>query len=170
MEISRRWIWISTLSFAACASTAGVKREPPIMAEEQRPAEENTRLANAELMAETVQGNLNFEQMPNSTLVTFRFEGLQPKTSYRVYIQTGDACRQPALEAASPLAPVRANREGIAENTFRTEDFSVSGSRSVLGQSIILARINPKSPKPAPMACALVRAGSSAILDQERTE
>lgn len=102
----------------------------------------NVRLAQAQMGAaegSPILGTMNFEQMPNSVIVTYRFEGLQPKGNYQISFQEGADCESLDLNSLSNLKQLRANKQGVAENTFKTQDFSVSGERALVGGAVVLA-------------------------------
>lgn len=132
------WNRLMTLSglvfcLTACTHSSSTASIPP--------NPENVRLAHAQLTApdgEPVLGNLSFEQMPNSVIITYRLEGLEPKNDYQILIQEPSDCRSLDLASASALRQLRANKSGVSENTFKTVDFSVSRENPLLGKTVVV--------------------------------
>lgn len=102
---------------------------------------QNVRMAQAQVFSDTdemIKGTLNFEQMPNSVIVTYRLEGLTPKRDYQISVKEQQDCRSADLAAGTPLKDLRASKQGISENTFKIEDFSVSGKQPLIGKSVVV--------------------------------
>lgn len=126
-------------ALSACTSSNGSRAA----SRESWPS--NVRLAQAQISpdenkATPIQGTLNFEQMPNSVIITYRIEGLEPKGNYQILVQENLDCESVNVAQANSLRVLKANKEGIAENTFKTQEFSVSKDRALLGSSVVIAR------------------------------
>jgi Cu/Zn superoxide dismutase len=143
-------------------------------AAEAPPWAEDTRVAEAQVTTpdeSKVLGKVNFEQMPNSVIFTYHLEGLEPNKRYEMYINKDQDCEAltSALTIGEPVAKIRANKEGIAENTVRTEDVTVRrGNESLEGDSIVIRTlIPPESTAPAEaVACAEVQPQTPPVTTQ----
>lgn len=102
-------------------------------------------------------GSVNFEQMPNSVIVTFRLEGLAPKTFYHLFLHPDQYCDSLDMNSILPMTRLRANENGIAENTFKLQNIKVSGAASLMGD-VVLLRTSPKSKDqmPSEIACGAI--------------
>lgn len=157
-----------SLVLTSCTHSSGTASQPM--------ARENVRLAQAQVLAPQgapVLGTLNFEQMPNSVIITYRIEGLEPKSKYQILVQETDDCKRVDLSTANPLRQLRVNKSGVSENTFKTVDFSVSGENSLLGKTVVIVsqpaktkapvrtQAQARSPDIIQIACGRVEATSS---------
>lgn len=122
---------------------------------------DDTRMAQAQLKpieGLKIQGHVNFEQMPNSVIVSFHLEGLVPKGNYQLFLHPDRACGSLAMPSAPAMTSLRANTEGISENTFKIQDLKVIGPSSLAGDIVVLS-ITPKGSKnltPSAVACGSV--------------
>lgn len=101
----------------------------------------NSRLAQAQVTSvegSSVQGTMNFEQMPNSLIVTYSLQGLKPKETYQILAKEDPSCDLESVTASGALYQLKANKQGSSEHTFKTEDFSVSGDRALMGKTIVV--------------------------------
>ncbi len=118
------------------------------------------RLAKAQLVTKNglpLRGAFHFEQMPNSTLVTYSLAGLRPLVIYQIFVSLNSDCRHWDLSSAVPLSRFRANKTGISENTFKTEKFTVSRENPLLGESIlVVGQPQPKEALAPQVACGPV--------------
>jgi hypothetical protein len=126
---------------------------------------ENVRLAQAQVAGdadvsrgEPVKGFLQFEQMPNSVIISYRLEGLTPKRDYQIFVKEKQGCRPSDLSPAVGLKGLKGNKSGVSENTFTTADFSVSGKQSLLGKTVVIATRESDAEMSAsiPLACGQV--------------
>ncbi len=145
------------LLVAACAQTAGLQVE-----EKKSEVLDSVRLAEAQMQASalpSLKGQFQLEQMPNSVIVTYRVEGLRPQRSYRILWTEGGSCQNVRLAEAEQLSVLKSDRNGKAQNTFKTEDHSVSEDRPLLAGALVLANVSQV------VACGVVtaQAGRSAI-------
>jgi Cu/Zn superoxide dismutase len=147
-------VWVFVFVGTGCVS--------PQTTTKQAQRFENVRLAQAQVTpspsSSAVKGTVNFEQMPNSMIVIHRIEGLTPKGTYQVFVKDSGDCNSKDLKSAHLISQVRANKSGVAENTFKTEDFSVSGQQPVVGRTIVIttAPSGSKKQTPDPIACGPV--------------
>ncbi len=126
----------------------------------------NERLAQAQMLAfpgKSVQGSMSFEQMPNSMIVSYHLEGLKPKQFYQISVFQTNECVIRRSQSPIFLYQLKANKTGVSENTFKTEEFSVSGERGLMGQSVVVTATDPSSRKSSDVfvACGRVEPQSS---------
>lgn len=102
---------------------------------------EAVRLAQAQVLAQqgqSVTGTVNFEQMPNSVIISYHLEGLNPKGEYQILVNDSQSCSSSDVRSMLSLKELRANKQGVSDNTFKTEDFSVSGNQALLGKTLAI--------------------------------
>lgn len=133
---------IGALFFVAvgCAHGPQGSASQPIPDKTSAPMKD-LRLAQANLVPQAElgpQGVVNFEQMPNSMIVTFRVEGLKPKSTYNVTVYEGQDCDSLDLSAADNISRIRTDKLGIAEGSFRSEQRTLAGQRGVVGDAIAI--------------------------------
>lgn len=119
----------------------------------------DVRLARAEVAAldgTFAKGTVNFEQMPNSVIVVFRIEGLEPRETYQLFILDSEDCETLDLRSASRLSKLRTNKEGIAEHTFKTTRFTVSRENALIDVSVAVAKRIPGSGSLSAFACGQI--------------
>lgn len=128
----------------------------------QKRPNENVRLAQARLSGLTdpnVEGRVEFEQMPNSMIIILHLEGLKPKEKYRIHVLESGSCEASDRAGSAALLEFRSNKMGNAENTFKTEMYTVSGERPLLGSAILVASGSPSAPgrgqQMTPLACGV---------------
>ncbi len=121
----------------------------------------DTRVAHAVIDAgevSEIQGQVNFEQMPNSVIVTYHIEGLQPKSRYQMYLHKDQTCNSLDSSMAKPIARVRVRPDGIAENTFKSETVTVAkGEQALAGDAIVLRSLDQELAVSPAVACSEVR-------------
>src|SRR4051812_9478270 len=86
----------------------------------------DARMAQAQI-ANQVQGNVSFEQMPNSVIITYHLEGLEPKANYQLVLHRDQSCKALSRKSNEVLTTFKASKLGISEHTFKVEDVRVSG-------------------------------------------
>lgn len=159
----RTWVYTSILLAVGCThaqinENKNVENGKPMV---------DARLAHADFIPEEdnpIQGVFRFEQMPNSVIVTFHVEGLAPQSAYQIYFFPGQECTSLDLTSGDLVSRLRANKEGFAENTFKTERFTISRNRALLGGSVVLRRLAQNAQPDlsmVPIACGVVEAGPS---------
>ncbi len=119
-------------------------------------------MAQAQLEAKKdlkIQGHINFEQMPNSVIITFRIEGLVPKGNYQLFLHPDRNCGSVAMTSTASMISLRANSHGIAENTFKIQDLKVAGPASLAGDIVVLSVLptGSKNLTPIEVACGPVK-------------
>lgn len=122
----------------------------------------DTRTAQAVIdsgIISQIEGQINFEQMPNSVIVSYHIEGLQPKSRYQIYLHKNQTCDSLNAAVGEPLTKVRVRPDGIAENTFKSEEMTVTkGEKALPGTVIVLRSLDENLGSFAPaVACAEVR-------------
>ncbi len=123
---------------------------------------DDVRMAQAQIESKTdqkIQGQVNFEQMPNSVIVTFHIEGLMPKGNYQLFLHPDRNCGTQVMTSTPAMTTMRANTDGIAQNTFKIQDLKVAGPASLAGDIVVLTT-SPKGSKvltPVEVACGPVR-------------
>lgn len=124
---------------------------------EKRQGPGDIRLARAQVMGldgKPVRGEIQFEQMPNSVIVVYKVEGLQPKAKYQLMTLNGGDCSNLDFASADVLAQVRTNKEGMSEHTFKTVNYSVSGEEPLLGSPVVVVDLLQGAKQP--LACGMI--------------
>jgi hypothetical protein len=143
-------------------SSCATRSEPISTVEEGPKWTPDTRVAHALIDAgdiSEIQGQVDFEQMPNSVIVTYHIEGLQPKNHYQMYLHKDQTCNSLDAKVAKPFARVRARPDGMAENTFKSENITVAkGEQALAGDAIVIRSLDEElgAFQPA-VACSEVR-------------
>ena len=123
---------------------------------------EDVRMAQAVIESKQdpqIQGHVNFEQMPNSVIITFHLEGLTPKGNYQLFLHPDRSCGSLAMTSTPAMTTLRANDKGISENTFKVQEIKVAGPSSLAGDIVVLSTL-PKGSKnltPVEVGCGSVK-------------
>jgi hypothetical protein len=124
------------------------------------------RMAQAQIPEN--QGNVTFEQMPNSVIVIYHLENLEPKASYQLVLHRDQNCKNLKNKSTEVLTTFKASKVGVSEHTFKLEDIRVSGgdpSQSLEGGSIVLQSV-PAKGAPTPVACSEVEPSTGQMAQQ----
>ena len=106
-----------------------------------------------------IQGQIFFEQMPNSVIVSYHIEGLQPKSRYQIFLHKNQTCGSLNATAADAFVKLRARPDGVAENTFKTDTVTVAkGADALAGDAIVIRSLDEELGSfPPAVACAEIR-------------
>ncbi len=161
-----QWLTFSILFISGCSHWS---QRSDTTSKEDWP--EGIRMAHAQmdtLSNPPVQGKVNFEQMPNSVIVTYYLEGLKPKSSYQLFLRPDQNCQTEDLKPNQMMFTLRANEKGISENTFKISSLKVAGENSLAKDSVVLRFLLAKSKveNRVNLACGDLKPHSSAELSQ----
>ncbi len=161
-----QWLTLSILLISGCSHWP---QRSETTSKEDWP--EGIRMAHAQLAALSdppAQGKVNFEQMPNSVIVTYYLEGLKPKSSYQLFLRPDQNCQSEDLMPNQMIFTLRANDKGISENTFKIPSLKVAGENSLAKDSVVLRFLPAKSKveNKVNLACGDLRPHSLAELSQ----
>jgi hypothetical protein len=126
---------------------------------EQQGTRENLRLAQAQLSpvgGYPVNGTVNFEQMPNSVIITYHLDGVAPSSEYQLAVTQAPGCEPNVDGSGGVLLNLRTNKTTTTDHTFKTEDYSVSANQPLLGKWVSLSPRNAKKKLGPAVACGEV--------------